>query len=119
MQNKKIEKQIRKCIITGNHLKKSDMIRIVSFQGGDIKIDLTGKANGRGCYISNDINNIELIEKKGEFLLGRVFKKKISQNEIAYLLKELPIAFEEKKFRRKNNDRVVLRIRKEDLPKKI
>jgi len=111
------EKQVRKCIVTNQRFKKAEMIRIVSFQGGKIEIDLTGKKPGRGCYVSLDINNLEkLVERKGA-LLARAFKKSISEAEIAYLKTEFAKAVEEKKFRPRISKPVVLRIKRNQLPK--
>lgn len=49
----------RTCIITHEKLEKKDLIRIVRNKDGEVFIDLTGKANGRGAYLKRDIDVIE------------------------------------------------------------
>jgi predicted RNA-binding protein YlxR (DUF448 family) len=113
------QKQMRKCIVTGQNFTKSDMIRIVSFQGSDIEIDLSGKKPGRGCYVSADINNIaKLVEKRGS-QLARALKKGISAKELTYLQEELPKAIEEKAFRPRVSKSVTVRIKREQLDNSI
>ena len=50
----------RTCIGCNEVKLKNDLIRIVKNKEGNIFIDKTGKANGRGAYICN---NIECLEK--------------------------------------------------------
>ena len=52
---KKIKKvPQRKCIACQDRDNKKELIRIVKNKEGEIFIDLTGKANGRGAYICKD-----------------------------------------------------------------
>ena len=50
----------RTCIGCNQSKDKRELIRIVKNNNDEIFIDLTGKANGRGAYICN---NIECLEK--------------------------------------------------------
>lgn len=50
----------RTCIGCNEKKEKNKLIRIVKDQEGNIDVDLTGKANGRGAYICK---NIECLEK--------------------------------------------------------
>ncbi len=50
----------RSCIGCNTKKDKKDLIRIVKNKDGNISIDKTGKANGRGAYICN---NVECLEK--------------------------------------------------------
>lgn len=50
----------RTCIGCNEIKNKKDLIRVVKNKNGEIFVDKTGKANGRGAYICN---NIECIEK--------------------------------------------------------
>lgn len=50
----------RSCIGCNTKKDKKDLIRIVKDKDGNISIDKTGKANGRGAYICD---NIECLEK--------------------------------------------------------
>jgi uncharacterized protein len=120
MKNKDLKQtQIRKCIVTGEHLRKNEMIRIVSFQGGPISLDLSGKAAGRGCYVSLQDGILEKLIDRNGAVMARAFKRGISKEEIEYLKIEFPKVLEEKKFRPKATKNVVLRIsRKEYLDTK-
>ena len=48
---KKADKVTRKCIGCGEIRPKSELLRIVRNNEGEVSIDLTGRANGRGAYI--------------------------------------------------------------------
>ena len=50
----------RTCLGCGEIKPKQELIRIVRQTDGSIFVDKTGKANGRGAYICN---NIECLEK--------------------------------------------------------
>ncbi len=47
---------LRTCVVTKEKLEKKDLIRVVKNNNGEVFVDLTGKANGRGAYIKKDIN---------------------------------------------------------------
>ena len=47
---------LRTCVVTKEKLEKKDLIRVVKNNNGEVFVDLTGKANGRGTYIKKDIN---------------------------------------------------------------
>ena len=51
---------LRTCVITGEKLPKKELIRVVRDKEGNVSVDLTGKANGRGVYLKG---NVEVIEK--------------------------------------------------------
>ena len=70
---KKIPKSI--CIGCNVQKNKSDLIRIVMNKEGNISIDKTGKANGRGAYICNNIECLEKAIKSKK--LERSFERKI------------------------------------------
>lgn len=50
----------RTCIGCNEKKEKKELIRIVKDKEGNINVDKTGKANGRGAYICK---NIECLEK--------------------------------------------------------
>lgn len=54
---------MRSCIITRERLEKSQLIRIVKTPEGQVKVDLSGKMNGRGAYIKKDINVLNAAKK--------------------------------------------------------
>lgn len=66
---------LRKCIVTNEMKPKQELIRIVRSPEGDVSIDLTGKKNGRGAYISNNEEAFELAKKKD--ILSRHLQVKV------------------------------------------
>ena len=54
------KKPMRSCIVTLEKLEKKDLIRVVKNKDGEVFIDLSGKANGRGAYLKK---NLEVIKK--------------------------------------------------------
>ena len=67
----------RTCMGCNSKKDKKDLIRIVKSKEGIISIDKTGKANGRGAYICNNIECLEKIAKSKR--LERVLETKISE----------------------------------------
>lgn len=55
---------------------KKDLIRIVKSKDEDIQIDITGKKNGRGAYICNNIECLEKLIKTKR--LEKIFEMTIS-----------------------------------------
>jgi len=49
----------RTCIITKEKTAKKDLLRIVRTPEGEIIVDETGKANGRGAYLKKEVEVIE------------------------------------------------------------
>ena len=61
MKVKKIP--MRSCVVTREKCEKKDLIRIVRTPESEVKIDLTGKLNGRGAYIKRELSVIEKAKK--------------------------------------------------------
>lgn len=57
------KKPTRKCLATNEIFNKEDLFRVVKSPSGDVALDMTGKANGRGAYISKSIEAIEKARK--------------------------------------------------------
>ena len=57
MKTKKIP--MRTCVVTRESFPKKELLRIVRTPEGDVKVDLTGKVNGRGAYIKRDVVVLE------------------------------------------------------------
>ena len=57
MKIKKIP--MRSCVITREKLPKAELIRVVRTPEGNVIVDVTGKANGRGAYLKRDLSVIE------------------------------------------------------------
>ena len=69
----------RTCLGCGEAKPKKELIRIVKQNDGNIFIDKTGKANGRGAYICNNVDCLEKAIKSKR--LDKSFELEIS-NEI-------------------------------------
>lgn len=54
---------LRTCIITKEKLPKKELIRVVRTPNGEVIIDESGKANGRGAYLKKDLEVFNLAEK--------------------------------------------------------
>lgn len=54
---------LRTCVITKESLPKKELLRIVRTPEGEVKVDETGKLNGRGAYIKKDVNVLEKAQK--------------------------------------------------------
>lgn len=61
MRLKKIP--MRTCVITKEKCEKKDLLRIVRTPEGNVIVDTTGKANGRGSYLKKTIEVINKAEK--------------------------------------------------------
>ena len=61
MKPKKIP--MRTCVITKEKYPKKELIRVVRDNLGNVSVDLTGKANGRGAYLKKDIEVYEKAKK--------------------------------------------------------
>ena len=61
MKTKKIP--MRTCVVTREKTEKKNLIRVVRTPEGEVIIDLTGKSNGRGAYITKDLSVLEKAKK--------------------------------------------------------
>lgn len=77
----------RKCIACQDRDNKKELIRIVKNKEGQIFIDLTGKANGRGAYICKDSECLKKAIKSKA--LNRAFKMEVPNEVYEKLLAEL------------------------------
>ena len=60
---------LRKCVVTNERFEKKQLIRIVKSPEGIVSVDLTGKANGRGAYVSK--NKTVILQAKKTKVLER------------------------------------------------
>lgn len=54
---------MRTCVITREKLPKQELIRVVRTPDGNVIIDETGKANGRGAYLKKNLETFEKAKK--------------------------------------------------------
>ncbi len=77
MKVKKIP--LRTCVVTKEKLPKKDLLRIVRTPEGNVVVDLSGKANGRGSYIKKDqsvlekARNTKVLERHLEVVIPNEF----------------------------------------------
>lgn len=69
---------LRTCVITKEQLPKQELLRIVRTPEGEVKVDLTGKLNGRGAYIKKDVTVLEKAKKTG--ILAKRLECEIKEN---------------------------------------
>ena len=55
---------LRKCVATFEQLEKKELLRIVKNKEGQVFVDLTGRANGRGAYLKKSKEALEIARKK-------------------------------------------------------
>ena len=53
----------RTCIVTKEKTLKKDLLRVVRDKDGNVSVDTTGKANGRGAYLKRDVEVINKAKK--------------------------------------------------------
>ena len=84
MKTKKVP--MRRCVGCMESKPKRELIRIVVSDSGP-KIDLSGKANGRGIYLCPDTECFTKARKKKA--IGRGLEIEIGEQELDNLFKEL------------------------------
>lgn len=78
---------LRKCVGCGEMIAKRDMLRVVKTRENEIKLDPTGRENGRGAYLHFDAGCFEkAVKSKG---LERSFKMSIDADVYKKLGEEL------------------------------
>ena len=82
MKTKKIP--MRMCVVTHEKLPKQELIRVVNFEG-NVFVDVTGKHNGKGCYLKKDASVINEARKKK--VLNHIFETEVSDEIYEELLK--------------------------------
>jgi predicted RNA-binding protein YlxR (DUF448 family) len=85
MKVKKIP--MRRCVGCMESKPKMQMIRIVAQPEGSVKIDPSGKANGRGIYLCPNEECFSLARKKRA--IGRGLQVEISEENLNKLFEEL------------------------------
>ena len=82
-----MEKKIpmRTCIACKANKPKKELIRVVK-SGDEIKLDFTGKLNGRGAYVCNDQACVDKLKKQK--LLNRAFSMPVSDQVYDVIMEE-------------------------------
>ena len=69
---------LRQSVVSNDVIDKRDLLRIVKNNDGEVFIDPTGKANGRGAYIKLD--NAEALEAKKKKVFNRSFNMEVEES---------------------------------------
>ena len=69
---------MRKCLATGESVPKKELLRIVRTPESEVKVDLTGKLNGKGAYLKKSMEALETVKKKD--LLSRALDIKVDED---------------------------------------
>lgn len=78
---------MRKCMGCNEEKSKRELLRIVRTPENEVKVDLTGKLDGRGAYICKDIQCFERVKKSGR--LSKQLGLEISESVYEALAKEI------------------------------
>ena len=68
---------MRKCLASGESVPKKDLLRIVRTPEGEVKVDTTGKLNGKGAYLKKSLEALEIAKKKN--LLSRALEVTVDE----------------------------------------
>lgn len=69
---------MRTCVVTREKCEKKDLLRVVRDNNGNVFVDDTNKANGRGAYLKKDKDVI--LKAKGSKVLERHLEVKIPES---------------------------------------
>ncbi len=78
---------LRKCVVTGERFEKKQLLRVVKTPNGEVIFDPSGKANGRGAYVSKNKGVIDKAKKTN--ILGKHLETKIPDEIYEELLKQV------------------------------
>lgn len=65
----------RMCVGCGEMFDKRELIRVVKSPEGEVSLDKTGKKNGRGAYVCNNVQCLKKARKRKS--IERAFSMKI------------------------------------------
>lgn len=77
-KSKQGKEKIRMCVVCRGQSDKKALLRIVKNKNGEIFVDKTGKANGRGAYVCKDRACYEKLCKQKS--LNRAFRCEVPQS---------------------------------------
>ncbi len=70
-----MQERLRMCIVCRDRSDKKELVRVVRNKNGEIFLDKTGKANGRGAYVCKAKDCFDKLKKTRA--LNRAFKCEI------------------------------------------
>lgn len=69
---------MRRCLATNESFPKKEMLRIVRTPEKEVKVDLTGKLNGKGAYLSKSLEALQIVKQKN--LLEKALEVKVDDS---------------------------------------
>lgn len=78
---------LRKCVATNQMFPKEELLRVFKANDGSVNFDPSGKALGRGAYISK--NKEAILKAKQKKILNKVFDTNVDDSLYEILLKQL------------------------------
>ncbi|HPF19557.1 MAG TPA: YlxR family protein, partial [Bacillota bacterium] len=78
---------MRRCVGCMESKPKRELIRIVASPDGEVLLDLTGKANGRGAYLCPDPECAAKAGKKNAF--ARSLHINVSEEDLQRIVREI------------------------------
>lgn len=69
---------MRRCLATGESFPKKELLRIVRTPEGEVKVDTTGKVNGKGAYVSKSLEALTILKNKK--LLDRALEVQVADD---------------------------------------
>lgn len=78
---------VRQCVGCREHRPKRELVRVVRTPEGQVSLDFSGKANGRGAYLCRSAECLQKAVKA--HALERAFGAQVPEEVIARLEKEL------------------------------
>ncbi len=83
---KKVKKiPLRTCVVTKEVYPKKELIRVVATKEGQVSVDLTGKANGRGAYLK--LSEAVVLKAKKSKALDRKLEVEVPEHIYEELIK--------------------------------
>lgn len=82
-----MEKRQRMCLACRQMFDKKDLVRVVKNKEGQIFVDKSGKANGRGAYVCSNKTCFEKLKKQK--ILNKDFKCMIDEQVYTQLEEEI------------------------------
>ena len=70
-----MQERLRMCIVCRDRSDKKELVRVVRNKNGEVFLDKTGKANGRGAYVCKSKDCFDKLKKTRA--LNRAFKCEI------------------------------------------
>jgi predicted RNA-binding protein YlxR (DUF448 family) len=79
--------RLRKCLGCGLEFPKSSLLRVVRSASGEVRVDPSGRASGRGAYLCANVECVAKARKKNS--LARVLKRPVDSGIYALIVEQI------------------------------